>query len=102
MALNNRSSRTLSTIVIETARAIWVRPRAARQRSLHTTVVCFDSVIYRFQAKDVNRTFHIEDGGENTSGAEGLGFDSDDEAIVREIGVGTVEHGEIALIQCAI
>ena len=57
--------------------------------------------MYRFQAKGVARTFRIEDGGDNATDAEGLGFGSDDEAIIREVGVGAVEHGKIGhLFDC--
>ena len=41
------------------------------------------------------RTFRIGDGGDNATDAEGLGFGSDNKGIVREVGVGAVEHGAI-------
>ncbi len=57
--------------------------------------------MYRFQAKGVARTFRSEGGGDNATEVEELGFGSDDEGIVREVGVGAVEHGEIGhLFDC--
>ena len=60
-------------------------------------VVCFNSIRDRFQAKGVARTFRIQDGGENATDAEGLGFGWDDEAIVREVGVWSAEHAKLGI-----
>ena len=38
--------------------------------------------------------FRIQDGGGYATNAEGLGFGSDDEVIVREVGVWFVEHAK--------
>ena len=47
-------------------------------------VVCFDSVMFLVQAKGLATTIRIEEGGDNVAIIEGIGFDSDNEAIVRD------------------
>lgn len=48
--------------------------------------------MFSFQAKGPAITTRIEPCGDNVTDVEGLGFDSDDEAIVREAGIGAVGH----------
>ena len=95
MAPADRNRRNVSTVVPELTRVFRVRLRAARHLNIYILVVCFDSVMYRFQAKDVTRTFRIEVGGDVAINAERLSFGSHDEAIVREIRVNAVGHDEI-------
>ena len=48
--------------------------------------------MFRLKAKGLGRMFRMADGGDSVTDAEELGFDLDDEVIVREVGVA---HGEV-------
>ena len=87
--------RDASKLILDPSHAKSVHIRAARQLQLYIQVICFDSVMFLFQAKDLAITIRIRDGRDNVTDVEGLGFDWDDEAIMREAGIATVEHVEI-------
>ena len=74
MALSDRTRRNASTLVLKPTHASRIRLRAARWLSLYILVEYFDTVIFLFQAKGLARAFRIEEGGDNATGVEGVGF----------------------------
>ena len=86
--------REASKLILDPSHATSVHIRAARQLQLYIQVVCFDSVMFLFQAKGLATTIRSGDGGDNVTDVEGVDFDWDNEAIMREAGIATVEHVE--------
>ena len=94
----NSICRDASKLILDPSHAPLVHIRAARHFQLYIRVVCFDSVMFLFQAKGLATTIRIGKGGDNVTDVVGVGFDWNDEAIMREVGIATVEHVEIGYL----
>lgn len=89
--------RDASKLILDPTYVTSVHIRAARQLHPYIQIVCFDSVMFLFQAQGLATTMRIGDGGDNVIDVEEVGFDCEDEVIMREAGIATVAHVEIEL-----
>lgn len=64
---------------------------------MHALVVGFHYGGFGGEGQGGALTASGEDGGDEAVDVAGLGFDHEDDAVVAEVGVGAVEHGEIGL-----